>query len=481
MKKISYILLGCLMVTSCLSLEEKPKGVLTFEAFGDQTEELQSGLLVGAYRALYGEWRGGFDGEGFFLLTAGGEDVVQVPVPHYAGFNDLTVSPENNQLETPWNALVRAISICSRIIGLTPSGEPNKGVRETVAQAHFLRALSYFFQTRIWGKVQLLTEDISTRNNPQVDDEAKIYELIVNDLKYAEANLPVSSPEEGMPTRGAAKGFLAKVYLTMAGWPLKQTEKYALARDKAEEVIQSGTYDLEPVFKDLWLSANKPKSKEIMFTFYGSSANGSQLHFGTRAGKQFPAEGGWGDLYSDSAFYENFPPGPRKDASFTTVFQGGVPWVNDGKIPPFFAKYRDAGPEAATFDGTPVQGSYGDPCVILLRYADVLLIYAEAANLAEGSPSTKAYEYLNKVRKRAGLSDLSGLTSAQFDNAVLAERNWELAFEFNRWFDLTRREKVYEVHTPKAGKHPYYRYYLPRYTPIVERSNGLLKQNEDYQ
>ena len=70
-------------------------------------------------------------------------------------------------------------------------------------------------------------------------------------------------------------------------------------------------------------------------------------------------------------------------------------------------------------------------CVILI----ILLIYAEAANLAEGSPSQKAYDALNEVRRRAGLPELSGLTAKQFDDAVLDERNWELAFECNRWFD----------------------------------------------
>ena len=78
----------------------------------------------------------------------------------------------------------------------------------------------------------------------------------------------------------------------------------------------------------------------------------------------------------------------------------------------------------------------------MLRYSDILLIYAEAANLAEGSPSQKAYDALNEVRRRAGLPELSGLTAKQFDDAVLDERNWELAFECNRWFDLCRNNKV---------------------------------------
>lgn len=91
----------------------------------------------------------------------------------------------------------------------------------------------------------------------------------------------------------------------------------------------------------------------------------------------------------------------------------------------------------------------------MLRYADVLLIYAEAANQAEGSPSADALEAINKVRRRANGkdpntpdagSDLApGISKDDFDKAVLDERNWELAFENNRWFDLVRRDKVVEV------------------------------------
>ncbi len=103
----------------------------------------------------------------------------------------------------------------------------------------------------------------------------------------------------------------------------------------------------------------------------------------------------------------------------------------------------------------------------LLRYADVLLIYAEAANKADGSPSKKAYDAINAVRERAGLEGLAGLSPEAFDQAVLDERNWELAFECNRWFDMCRRHIVAEV--------------VNKYFPdvVVSENNYLLPKPAD--
>ncbi|MCS2953957.1 RagB/SusD family nutrient uptake outer membrane protein [Bacteroides thetaiotaomicron] len=117
----------------------------------------------------------------------------------------------------------------------------------------------------------------------------------------------------------------------------------------------------------------------------------------------------------------------------------------------------------------------------MLRYADVLLIYAEAANLAEGSPSKAAYDAINEVRERAGLTKLSGLTPAQFDKAVLDERNWELAFECNRWFDLCRRhilKETLEAYYPEA-KIDDHNYLLPKPSDQMTIMTGIV-QNPGY-
>lgn len=117
----------------------------------------------------------------------------------------------------------------------------------------------------------------------------------------------------------------------------------------------------------------------------------------------------------------------------------------------------------------------------MLRYADVLLIYAEAANQAEGRPSKAAYDAINEVRERAGLGKLSDLTTSQFDKAVLDERNWELAFECNRWFDLCRRHILKEsaqVYYPDAVIDDH-NYLLPKPSDQMTIMTGIV-QNPGY-
>ena len=157
-------------------------------------------------------------------------------------------------------------------------------------------------------------------------------------------------------------------------------------------------------------------------------------------------------MMSEARFFNTFPEGPRKAATFHTVFKDAknTTWQKSNIGQPYMAKYRDAG-AAASFDG-PIASFDGDGFFVMSRYAEVLLTYAEAANMAESGPSAAALEAINQVRRRAGGNDQTlypdlkaGLSQADFDKAVIAERAWELAFENKRWFDLVRKEKVVEV------------------------------------
>lgn len=181
---------------------------------------------------------------------------------------------------------------------------------------------------------------------------------------------------------------------------------------------------------------------EFIFTLYASSDNGSGGYI-NRAVR--PAvEGGWADWTSDSRFMESFPAGSRFDGTFYLTFNDGSTWREADIAEPYISKLRDGGPKSGGYYGSSV-ANLADGFYCMLRYADILLIYAEAANLAEGSPSAKACDALNQVRQRAGLEPVGSLSAQAFDKAVLDERNWELAFECNRWFDLCRRHIVAEV------------------------------------
>ena len=426
----------------CVKLEETPEALLAPENFYKTQADFET-AVIGIYQPLFGAYSG-FDFDYPFIAEAGAEDIHTL-VKRWRGIEQLNANVgQFDEITTPlWKISYSSIANANSVIGniRKASGISQNKLNEFEGQAKFLRALSYFHLTRWFGEVPIITyENQSTAETVSQSSVSDIYTIIVEDLKDAESKLPITFSDKGRATKGAAKALLAKVYLTMAGWPLNQTDKYALARDKAKEVMDMNQYQLEPKFSDLWLVKNKTTNKEFIFTLHGVSTGGwipaSHLHLSTRPWDG--GENGWGDFESDKRFFAQFPEGIRKKATFYTVLRDGTTWEKSDYGQPYIAKYRDGGAPCGPNDIC--SGDNGDFCAPLLRYADVLLVYAEAANLAEGSPSTAAIQALNQVRVRAGLAALTGgINKDSFDKAVIDERNWELAFEHNRWFDLVRR------------------------------------------
>ncbi len=494
MSRVISLFLAFFLMGSCVDLEEVTPGQLTVASLYKTQKDLES-AAVGLYSPLFGGFNG-FDFDWPIVMTAGGEDV-DANAGIFAMFDEFRAEPGSGAISTMWTVLYKSINNANNIIGNIDNIPQTESRDQVEGQARFIRALNYFYLTRWFGEIQLITFDnqASAGEVPQATLQ-EIYDFIVADLLIAEGLLPLSFGDfSARPTKGAAKALLAKVYITMAGWPLNLgTSHYALARDKAAELINgelAGKYFLEDDFSTLWRSNNKFTNSEFIFNLHGistaGSANASLHHRATR----HPEDGGWGDWYSEERFLNAFPEGPRKDASFTLTFSTGNHWseVNvPGGFPghPFVAKYRDAG-DICPFEATTCP-SEGDGFFPILRYADVLLLFAEADNLANGGASAPAYEALNSVRRRAaGLDpaspspevDLDGLASDQFDRAVLDERNWELAFEANRWFDLTRRELVEAVNDSIHSGITRSDYFLPKPLVQVEISEGL-QQNEGY-
>jgi len=480
-KAFIFLILICASFGGCADIElnETPPSLLSPNSFFTTESEFQA-ALAGTFRALYTGYTG-FDYGYPLIMTSGAEDV-RSDAGIFRDMDRLSANGSDQSVSNVWRQLYQSISNANTIIENLNNAQDisDQALGEIEGQAKFIRAFSYFYLVRWFGEVQLTTfENQGDVENLRQSSVAEIYASIIKNLKDAETKLPDSFSDKGRPTKGAAKALLAKVYLTMAGWPIEDASNYKLARDKAFEVMSLG-YDLEPSFADLWKEENKLINNEFIFTFYGSIASngdsGSHMHIASRHWGN--GEGGWGDFFSEDRFYNEFPDSPRKDATFTSVFSDGTSWI-DAAVQPHMAKYRDAG-ETIADDG---QGFN-----VMLRYADVLLIYAEAANMAEGSPSANALEAINKVRRRAmGLDvntpnasvDLTSAMSQQdFDEAVLDERNWELAFELNRWFDLVRRKMVVEVN---QGLHPNVteqNRLLPK--PSSQLIPGILEQNSGY-
>jgi hypothetical protein len=243
----------------------------------------------------------------------------------------------------------------------------------------------------------------------------------------------------------------------MAGWPLKKTSNYELAAAKAKEVIDEVMgenaygYELLPDPNDLWTWRNNYTNEEIIFGLYYNFDLGQvNMHapLGARPEEYQNPDAtwatGWCDYYAEISFFRRFPPGPRKDATYQTLIPvrnaGEVLWDDDRtwRKHPYFKKYQDDFP-GATWAGSRTEQ--------LIRYAEVLLTYAEAKAMSNG-PDETAYNALNKVRNRAGLPDITpGLSAEAFRDSVIAERGWEFAGgePASRWFDLIRLERVEEV------------------------------------
>lgn len=477
-------LIAMILANGCIKLEEETFGQLSPETFYSSEADLQK-AAVGLFRSLANN-RHLYDAIYMLIPGAGADDVgIKPGNAQNISFDRLNVSPTGKHIQNHWKYAYQGINNSNGIIGNIGniSGVSEENLNKYEGQARFVRALMYFNLTRFFGEVPIIDEtNGSEADHVGQSSVSDIYNFIVNDLQLAENQLATSYPEPGFATKGAAKALLAKVYLTMAGWPLEDTSNYAKARDKAKEVMDMQKYKLEPNFQDLWLAQHK-FSEENIFTAFASqgTGSGSQLHIIIRPS----SESGYATLFSEVRFFNKFPEGPRKDATFWTTFLNGSSWENDIYKSPYFGKFRDAGETVGYYDNATTIN--GNGWFAIFRYAEVLLIYAEAANMAESGPSAAALEAINQVRRRAGGNDQgvyadlpSGMSQADFDKAVIDERAWELAFEYaKRWFDLVRKKMVVEVNKdlyPNVDEH---NMLLPKPERDVTAIEGL-EQNEGY-
>lgn len=471
---LMQICIVAVLTVSCVDLNEDPPSDLSPKNFYSSEDEMNA-ALTGITKALFCEWAA-FDSGYDLILTAGAEDV-SAGADVYKRFDLLR--PNDSEVLTLefWKKAYKAVSNANTLISnMENATNVSREFKDHIeGQARFLRAFSYFYLVRFFGPVQVTTyENQSDIRNIKASTVEEVYlNAIIPDLLVAEEKLPASFPEKGRPTRGSAKTLLAKVYLTMAGWPVNKPEiYYKAAMEKADEIMKNESqygYSLEEDYANLWKQAYKLTSREFIFTFYGSVAGG--VGTGARLDRATTywgcGEGGWGDFYSETRFFEVFPEGPRKDATFTSVFADGTTF-REARTQPHIAKYRDSGDRVDndTEGFRPV-----------LRYADVLLIYAEAANYVNNGPTGDALDALNKVRTRAGLKPYpAGMSQQQFDRAVIEERAWEFACEGDRWHDLVRRQMVVEVNIETHPDVKPTACLLPK--PRTELIPGMLDQNE---
>lgn len=303
-------------------------------------------------------------------------------------------------------------------------------------QFKFLRAYYYFQLTQYYGDVVLILETFSDPAEAYKYERvpaADVYKQIEADLTESISDLPMhyTASEVGRATKGAAAALLGKVYLT--------EKKYAEAETILKTVTSMG-YSLNANYADNFdpLKKNGPESVfEVQYSSVGTVGEWSGFIYtfaprqsgGAVTGFSQSNPGGWNIPTKDMiATYEAGD--LRKDASVGLDYTRTSP----NEVIPYIKKYaHQHSVYGRTDDNWPV-----------LRYSDVLLMLAEAINEQNG-PTTEAYTYINEVRKRANLNDLSGLNQAQFRDTLVHERRVELAFENWRWFDLKRTKTPAEL------------------------------------
>ncbi len=492
MKKYIYaaaLFASSLSMNSCVSLDQDPQSFLRFETFPKDASNLAS-----TADALYVDlWNGNY-GLNCRLqrINVGADDVTYraaKPNNPLALIEDLypNITQNDADFSTLWSLFTKAIYDSGKIITETPVNEADNSkeavaLRAVVGEAYFVRGLSYFYLVRLFGDVPLiLTPEDAEKKDMQRVAVADIYDkAIVPDMERAVKWLPATSrtKDASTPSKWAAEAALGDIYMTMAGWPLnKGKEYYAKAESVLGDAIQNSGLKLATHYADLWKEANKTTEKEFLFGIMHSNANKKASNYGkSYYPSDFAPNAGWSDYYASEKFYLAYPNDERKAHNFMTEWntkKGVVNYKKSADKLPAISKYYDYN------DGLPGKSAQSNGITCIYRYADILLMYAEASVRATNSVSAKATNALQEVQKRAqGYADNATVTTttnpSEFLDAVFDENGWEFFAEMRRWFDLVRLEKLKDVKPTewanslfKANNH----YYFPVPYTQIELTN----------
>lgn len=432
---------------SCQSLDEIPEGISTPQNFYGTVNQCEA-AYAGAMSSLFVTW-GGY------------QNIPTFPDGQYEGASlDFSATSFNELWNWHYKSIANINAVLKAIKEGSLAGIPQNAINNVIAQGRFLRAFNYFTLVRLYGKIPYLTEDTPNPVSTPLTvasrlEISEVYDLLEADLTFAAEHLnDYDAATPGRPNKWIAKGYLAKVYLTRATAPLNQVENYAKARDLANEVITSGPYQLLPNFEDVFKTSNN-RNMEIMFAFYASSQTPYMP-----GNVWAPSEmDGWSSgpvkIYWASNIY---PEQPRKHnyllLDFTSdIYDPSAPiinWTESSDGVPYIGKYNMPN---LTFDQQVGGGNSGIE-MKLLRFAEILLIYAEAANMAADGPTQLAVDRLNLVidRANAGTGEETkatlSMSKTEFDQKVIDERSFELCFENDRYFDVLRKRILREVNLP---------------------------------
>lgn len=459
----AFLLCGAVLFgpTGCADfLSEEDPSNLTPESFYTIPDHAEAALAsVYADTRFYGGGAGIFSSNWQLLEALTGTSTTETA--QNSDLNNLyglIYDGRTQHLINWWNGLYRVIAQANLVIEKVPAITPMDEAQKTkiLGEARFLRSWAYFYAVRLWGDIPLITatQTSSSENfNPSPAPQAAVYDLIVEDLKAAEAAGLPWMDVSGRVSLAAVKSQLAKVYLTMAGFPLNRgAEYYQLAAEKSNEVItyangNPGSINLFPTYSDLHDESKGNTLEHIFMLQYNIIVAGNPMDnlFPNFKPVTYNGPSGTGSTVPTIEFYNSY-----QDDDLRAQNQDGffyTSYYTDGSGEPFDLGapyiFKHFNREALGTAGSP--GSRANNLnVPQIRFAEVLLIYAEAQNEV-GGPNPAAYEAFKRIRDRAQLPTLGigQYTTDTFREAVWRERWHELCYEGITWFDMLRLRKVY--------------------------------------
>lgn len=477
MKKSIYILFA-LAVTGLLSckkqLEEKPYGFLSTANFY-KTEADANSALIYAYSILSDL---DYYSRNFITLTELPSEDINVAAGKSADeqlLDNLSVTATNGVInpgyQFPYVGINRANLVIKYVPGITAMTDAARN--EVIGEALTLRALHYFNLVRLFGGVPLHLDPVEDQGQVNLPKSTiqQVYAQIIADLTKA-APIMDQTKRLGRINQVGTWGLLSKVYLTLASakasgspgydWVSSADDMYASAKQYSGMVVSNqSVYGLDPDLASIY-DVNKKSGPEHLLDASVDRTGADEGQYSKlplmfmpnlnfRLADSTFVPGGFNEFLTESALYNSFDNADKRKSALiiSKIYDVGDAGghkgpsqtlsITDAYYRPFTNKFNDSGWSSGQ------QTSCNTP---ILRFSDVLLVYAEACG-----PTTDGYNAVNRIRARAGLGNLvPGLNAQQFRDAVLQERAWELCFEGNRLFDLRRTHNMENILVTKYGK-----------------------------
>ena len=463
-----FLMSFMVVIPSCMDLDESPENKLPPESFYLTPGQCQN-ALAGTMNRLAERV---YQPEGVFEHPDWPD-----------GTMNGTLIWGNSYQVTRWSTYYLAISNINPVIKSINNGNlstyAEKEVNDVLGQAHFLRGWCYFFLVRLYGKIPYITETtpdvLEFPLTPSSREEVSaVYDKIESDLLNAIAKMPVVNAEDlkaapGKPNIWSAKALLARVYITRATAPLKQPEYYAKARDLANDVIENSPYKFTEDIQEIFKLENVKANPEFIWQFLSSDDH----YLAVSANFGPGVWGGYGAGSARALWANSYPEQPRKYCYILMAYPFNLAETADPDEWEW-RTYLDGSGGNNPYNGkrlwphvprdiTITQNNINPP-LPLIRYTDMLLVYAEAANMANGGPTQLAVDRINKVIDRGNKPYVSvfaqtsiagtqpqatlSMSKEDFNDMVLAERTWELCFENETFFDVLRTETLEQVNEP---------------------------------